>query len=160
LLHLVYQNRKLLYAQHMYQEGMPSRLFPDALICGHNQHSHIGMRSAGEHVLDEFLVAGHIGDSIEILPALKHNSRGIYGTLFFQLVVERVNKIGKLKPLLVLFGQFLYFLHPPLGNALGVIKQPADQSRFAMVHMSYDYYIYVHSSLLVKPAAQILNPNT
>ena len=58
---------------------MFTRLRHHRIICGHDEHSQVDTRGAGEHVLDETLVARHVDDAEPVVAEVEDGKANVDG---------------------------------------------------------------------------------
>jgi hypothetical protein len=117
-------------------EGVPPRLCEDALARIDQHDGEVGCGGAGRHVAGVLLVAGRIGNDELALRRGKEAVGDVDGDALLALGFQAIDEKGEIDILAgraVLFGIALQRRELILEDQLGVVEQPSDQRRFAVV---------------------------
>ena len=117
---------------------MAPRVLLHALVGVNHQQRRLGLRRAGDHVLEELLVARRVNDDVAPLLRVEPDLRGVNGDVLVALGLERVHQVGPFEGDAAALGDLLELLQLALGQRAGVVKEPAHQGGLAVVHMAED----------------------
>jgi hypothetical protein len=135
---LVDRHRHLPQAQERQDVGMPPRLLPDALGPVHQEDRGVGGRRAGDHVLEELLVAGGVDDDVGALRRAEEGLRRVDRDVLFPLLLEGVHQVREFELPPLLAAAPLDLPVPFDGQRAGVVEEPPDQGGLAVVHVAHD----------------------
>ena len=136
--HLVDQHRHLLHAQEMQQIAVPARLLLHALVRVDQQQRRLGGGGAGDHVLEELLVARRVDDDVGPLLGVEPDLGGVDRDALVALGLDRVHQERPLERHAAPLGHGLDRVELAVGQGAGLVDQAADQGRLAVVDMADD----------------------
>ena len=117
---------------------MPARLLAHALRGVDQEQRGLAAGRAGDHVLEEFLVSGRVDDDVVACLGAELDLRGVDGHALIALGLERVHQERPLERHAAPLAHRLDRLELALGQGAGVVEQPADQGRLAVVDVADD----------------------
>ena len=118
------------------QVAVAAGVFLDAFVGVDDQDGGFGMGGAGDHVFDEFDVAGRVDDDVVALGGLEEDAGGVDGDGHGLFVFEGVDQEGVFEGLAGLAAAFADGFELAFGQGVGVCEQPADDGAFAVVDMA------------------------
>jgi hypothetical protein len=131
--HLVDDDGDLSNAEEMQQIAVPARLLLHALGHIDDQHGGVGLGSAGDHVAQEFGVAGGV-DENDI--AQSGSETDLAGVERDALVAFGLQRVEQKRPFEVLAAPAAHRLERrklAVRKAVGLVQQPSDQCRFSVI---------------------------
>ena len=137
-IHLVDDHDDLTHADQAKQVPVTACLLLHTLGGIDDDERGVGTRRTGHHVLDELLVAGSVDDDVLALRRPEPDLARIDGDVLVALGLQRVHQIGELErnASALCDGDELFVF--AFGKRAGVVKQTADERRFAVVDVSHD----------------------
>ena len=136
--HLVDDDRDLLDAEQMQQIAVPPGLVAHAFQRVDDQHRAVGLRGAGDHVAQEFGVAGRVDQHDVARAGAEADLRGVDGDALVALGLQRVEQERPFERHAAPRADGLEHLELALGQAAGLVQQAADQGRLAVIDMADD----------------------
>ena len=136
--HLVDDDGDLPDAEQMQQIAVPARLLAHALGGVDDQQRGIGLRGAGDHVAQEFGVAGRVDQHEVARRRAEADLAGVDGDALVALGLQRVEQERPLERHAAPRADGLELLELAVGQAAGLVQQPADQGRLAVIDMADD----------------------
>ena len=137
-IHLVDDDRDLADAEQMQQIAVPAGLVAHAFGGVDDQHRGIGLRGAGDHVAQEFRVARRIDQHDLARIGAEADLRGVDGDALVALGLQRVEQERPFERHAAPRADRLQHLQLAVGQAAGLVQQPPDQRRFAVIDMADD----------------------
>ncbi len=137
--HLVDQDRDLAHAQKVEQIAVPVGLLAHALLGVDQQERGLAAGRAGDHVLEEFLVAGRIDDDVVAGLGAELDLGGVDGHPLVALGLERVHQEGPFERHAAPRADRLDRLELALRQRARVVEQAADQGRLAVIDVADDH---------------------
>ena len=95
--HLVDEHGDLADAQQVQQVAVAAGVLLDAFVGVDQQQRGFGVGGAGDHVLEELLVAGRVDDDVLAFGRLEPDLRGVDGDVLVALGLEGVHEVGPLE---------------------------------------------------------------
>ena len=136
--HLVDDDSDLLDAEQMQQIAVPPRLVAHAFQRVDDQHRAVGLCRAGDHVAQEFGVARRVDQHDVARPRAEADLRGVDGDALIALGLQRVQQERPFErhaaPGADRFQHFKF----AVGQAAGLVQQPPDQRRLAVIDVADD----------------------
>ena len=136
--HLVDQHGDLADAQQVEQVAVAPGVFLHALMGVNHQQRRLGLRGAGDHVLDELLVPRRVNDHVAPLLRMEPDLRGINADILVALGLERVHQVRPFEGDAAALGDLLELLQLAFGQRAGVVQEAAHQGGLAVVHVAED----------------------
>src|SRR5262249_39761684 len=93
---------------------------------------------SGNHVLEEFLVAGSVNNNVLSLLGVEPNLGRVDGNILVALGLERIHQIGPLERNAAPLGDLLQLLEFSFGQRAGVVKKPSNKRGLPVVNVSND----------------------
>src|SRR6185312_17321800 len=118
------------------QEGVAPRLLRHALDHVDDQDRRFGRRRPGQHVLQELGMARRVDDHVVAPLALEAHPRRVDGDALVALHLERIHHERPLKRHAALAARLLQRRHLALRQRAGVVQQPPDQGRLAVIDVA------------------------
>ncbi|MHC2751218.1 hypothetical protein ACVIWV_006672 [Bradyrhizobium diazoefficiens] len=134
--HLVDDDRNLLHAEQMQEIAVPPGLVAHALERVDDQHRAVGLRGAGDHVAQEFGMAGRVDQHDVARIGAEADLRGVDGDALVALGLERVEQERPFERHAAPRADGLQHLQLAVGQAAGLVQEAADQRRLAVVDMA------------------------
>ena len=103
-----------------------------------DQHRAVGLRGAGDHVAQEFRVAGRVDQHDVARSGAEADLRGVDGDALVALGLQRVEQEGPFERHAAPRADGFQHLELALGQAAGLMQEAADQRRLAVVDMADD----------------------
>ena len=136
--HLIDDDRDLANAQKMQQIAVPAGLIAHAFGGVDDQHRRIGLRSAGDHVAQEFRVARRIDQHDFARVGAEADLRGVDRDALVALGLQRVEQERPLERHAAPRADRLQHLELAVRQAAGLMQEPSDQRRLAVIDMADD----------------------
>ena len=136
--HLVDDDRDLLDAEQMQQIAVAPGLVAHAFQRVDDQHGAIRLRSAGDHVAQEFGVAGRVDQHHVAGPGAKADLRGVDGDALVALGLQRIEQERPFERHAAPRADGFQHFQLAVGQAAGLMQQPSDQRRLAVIDMADD----------------------
>ena len=136
--HLVDDDRDLLDAEQMQQIAVPPGLVAHAFERVDDQHRAVGLRGAGDHVAQEFGVAGRVDQHDVARAGAEADLRGVDGDALVALGLQRVEQERPFERHAAPRADGLQHFELALGQAAGLVQQAADQRGLAVIDMADD----------------------
>ena len=136
--HLVDQHRDLVDAEQMQQIAVPARLLAHALVGVDQQQRRLAAGSAGHHVLEELAVARRIDDHVVARLGPEADLGGVDRDALVALGLQGIHQESPFERHAAPLAGRLDRLDLALGQGAGVVEQPADQGRLAVVDVADD----------------------
>ena len=136
--HLVDDDRDLLDAEQMQQIAVTAGLVAHAFERVDDQHRAVGLRGAGDHVAQEFGVAGRVDQHDVARAGAEANLRGVDGDALVALGLQRIEQERPFERHAAPRADFLQHLQLALGQAAGLVQQASDEGGFAVIDMADD----------------------
>ena len=136
--HLVDDDRDLLHAEQMQQIAVTAGLVAHAFERVDDQHRAVGLRGAGDHVAQEFGVAGRVDQHDVARIGAEADLRGVDGDALVALGLQRVEQERPFERHAAPRADGLQHLELAVRQAAGFVQQAADQRRLAVVDMADD----------------------
>ena len=136
--HLVDDDRDLLHAEQVQQIAVPPGLVAHAFERVDDQHRAVGLRGAGDHVAQEFGMAGRVDQHDVARIGAEADLRGVDGDALVALGLERVEQERPFERHAAPRADGFQHLELAVGQAAGLVQQAADQRRLAVVDMADD----------------------
>ncbi len=136
--HLVDDDRDLLHAEQMQQITVPPGLVAHAFERVDDQHRAIGLRGAGDHVAQEFGMAGRVDQHDVARIGAEADLRGVDGDALVALRLQRVEQERPFERHAAPGADRFQHFQLAVGQAAGLVQQAADQRRLAVVDMADD----------------------
>ncbi len=136
--HLVDDDRDLPDAEQMQQIAVPAGLVAHAFQRVDDQHRAIGLRGAGDHVAQEFGVAGRVDQHDVARAGAEADLRGVDGDALVALGLQRIEQERPFERHAAPRADGLQHLQLAVGQAAGFVQQAADQRGLAVVDMADD----------------------
>ena len=109
---------------------------------GNGQNGDIGLRRAGNHVLDEVTMAGGINDGVVELGGLELPQRDVNGDATLTLSLQAIQHPGVLERALAhLLSLLLELLDGSLVNATALVDEMTGGGRLAGVYVANDHNV-------------------
>ena len=137
-IHLVDQDGDLPDAEQVQQIAVAAGLLLHALVGVNQKERGLGVGRAGDHVLEELLVAGSVNNNVLALLGLEPDLGGVDGDVLVALGLEGVHQVGPLEGHAAAFCHGLQLLQLALGQRAGIVKQPAHKGGLAVVNVADD----------------------
>ncbi len=136
--HLVDDHGDLSDAEQMQQIAMTPGLVAHAFQRVDDQDRAVGLRSAGDHVAQEFGVAGGVDQHHVAGAGAEADLRGVDGDALVALGLQRIQKERPFERHAAPGADGLEHFQLAVGQAAGLVQQPSDQGGFAMIDMADD----------------------
>ena len=136
--HLVDDDGDLFDAEQMQQIAVPPGLVAHAFQRVDDQHRAVGLRGAGDHVAQEFGVAGRVDQHHVARRVRKRIWRGVDGDALVALGLQRVQQERPFERHAAPRADGLQHLELAVGQAAGLVQQAADQRGLAVIDMADD----------------------
>ncbi|MBA7698074.1 hypothetical protein ES703_106749 [subsurface metagenome] len=117
---------------------MPPRLIAHAFQGVDDQHSTVGLRGAGDHVTQEFGVAGRVDQHDVARIGAEADLRGVDGDALVALGLQRIEQERPLKGHAAPCADRLEHFELALGQAAGFVQEAADEGGLAVIDMADD----------------------
>ena len=117
---------------------MPAGLLAHALGGVDDQHRGVGLRGAGDHVAQEFGVAGRVDQHDIARGGAKADLAGVERDALVALGLQRVEQERPFERHAAAVADRLERFQLAVGQAAGFVQQPADQRRFAVIDVADD----------------------
>ena len=122
----------------MQQITVPPRLLAHPFRGVDQQQRGIGLRRAGHHVAQKFLMPRRVDQHIVALIGLEPDVRGINGHALVALALQRIGQKRPLERHAAAGAHFLDRFQAAFRQASGIVEQASDQGGFAVVDMADD----------------------
>ena len=119
---------------------MAAGLLAYALDRVHDQQSRIGLRSAGDHIAQEFGMAGCVDQHDVARGRAEADLAGVDGDALVALGLQRVEQERPFERHAAALGDGLELFELAVGQISGFVQQAADQCRFSMIDMADDHH--------------------
>ena len=136
--HLVDDDGDLLDAEQMQQIAVAPGLVAHAFQRVDDQHRAVGLRGAGDHVAQEFGVAGRVDQHHVARAGAEADLRGVDGDALVALGLQRVEQERPFERHAAPRADGFEHFQLAVGQAAGFVQQAADQGGFAVVDMADD----------------------
>ena len=136
--HLVDDDGDLPHAQEMQQIAVPPCLFADAFGGVDDENGGVGLRRAGDHVAEEFSMAGRVDQYDVARGGAKADLAGVDGDALIALGLQRVEQERPFKRHAAPGADGLQVFQFAFGQAAGFVQQASDQGGFAVIDMADD----------------------
>src|SRR5581483_2224169 len=136
--HLVDDHRDLPDAEQVQQIAVAAGLVAHAFQRVDDQHRAVGLRGAGDHVTQEFRVAGRVDQHDVARARAEADLRGVDGDALVALGLQRVEQERPFERHTAARADGFQHLELALGQAAGLMQQAADQGRLAVIDMADD----------------------
>ena len=136
--HLVDDDRDLLDAEQMQQIAVAPGLVAHAFQRVDDQHRGVGLRGAGDHVAQEFGVAGRVDQHDVARAGAEADLRGVDGDALVALGLQRIQQERPFERHAAPRADRLQHFQLAVGQAAGLVQQAADQRRLAVIDMADD----------------------
>ena len=136
--HLVDDNGDLFDAKQMQQIAVAPGLVAHAFQRVDDQHRTVRLRGAGDHVAQEFGVAGRVDQHYVAGPGAEADLRGVDGDALVALGLQRVEQERPFERHAASRADGLEHFELALGQAAGLVQQASDQRGLAVVDMADD----------------------
>lgn len=137
-IHLVDDDRDLLHAKQMQEIAVPPGLVAHAFERVDDQHRAVGLRGTGDHVAQEFGVAGRVDQHDVARIGAESDLRGVDGDALVALGLQRIEQERPFERHAAPRADGFEHLELAFGQAAGLVQETADQRRLAMVDMADD----------------------
>ena len=118
------------------QIAVPPRLLAHAFIRRDEQHRGIRAGRAGDHVLQELLVARRVDDDVGARGRLELNLRRVDRDVLLLLLEQRIEQEGVLELHPLLADSRLDLLDLAVGQRLGVVENATDERGLAVIDVA------------------------
>ena len=136
--HLVDDDGDLLDAEQMQQIAVPPGLVAHAFQRVDDQHRAVGLRGAGDHVAQEFGVAGRVDQHDVARAGAEADLRGVDGDALVALGLQRIEQERPFERHAAPRADGFQHFQLALGQAAGLVQQASDQRGFAVIDMADD----------------------
>ena len=136
--HLVDDDGDLFDAEQMQQIAVPPGLVAHAFQRVDDQHRAVGLRGAGDHVAQEFGVAGRVDQHDVARAGAEADLRGVDGDALVALGLQRVEQERPFERHAAPRADGFQHFELALGQAAGLVQQAPDQRRLAVIDMADD----------------------
>ncbi len=136
--HLVDDNSDLFDAEQMQQIAVAPRLVAHAFQRIDDQHGAVGLRSAGDHVAQEFGVTGRIDQHHVARAGAEADLRGVDGDALIAFGLQRIQKKRPFERHAAPRADGFQHFELAFGQAAGFVQQAPDQSGLAVIDMTDD----------------------
>ena len=136
--HLVDDDGDLLDAEQMQQIAVAPGLVAHAFQRVDDQQRGVRLRGAGDHVAQEFGVAGRIDQHHVAGAGAKADLRGVDGDALVALGLQRIEQERPFERHAAPGADRLEHFELALGQAAGLVQQAPDQRRLAVIDMADD----------------------
>ena len=123
-------------AEHAEQVAVTAGVFLDAFGGVDDEDGGFGVGGAGDHVFDEFDVAGGVYDDVVALGGLEEDAGGIDGDVHGLFVFEGVDEEGVFEGFAGFEAAFADGFQFAFGEGVGVGEEAADDGGFAVVDVA------------------------
>ena len=137
--HLIDDDRDLMHAEQLQEIAVAAGLLAHALDRVDDQQSRIGLRGAGDHVAQEFGVAGRVDQHHVARGRAETDLAGVDGDALVALGLQRVEQERPFERHAAALGDGFELLELAVGEISGLVQQAADQRRLAMIDMADDH---------------------
>ena len=135
-IHFVHGHNNLPKIEQTEQLSVPAALLAHAFIRRDHYDRRIGIRCAGDHVLQEFLMAGRVDDDVVPPGAPKLNLRRIDRDVLLLLLGERIKHKGVFERFSARCARFAKAFDFALGQRIRVRQNPTDQRGLAVIDVA------------------------
>ena len=136
--HLVDDNRDLFDAEKMQQIAVAPGLVADAFQRVDDQDRAVRLRGAGDHVAQEFGVAGRVDQHHVARHGAETDLGGVDGDALVALGLQRIEQERPFERHAAAGADRFQHFELALGQAAGFMQQAADQGRLAVIDMADD----------------------
>ena len=136
--HLVDHHRDLFDPEQMQQIAVAPGLVAHAFQRVDDQHRAVGLRGAGDHVAQEFRVAGRVDQHHVARAGAEADLRGVDGDALVALGLQRIEQERPFERHAAPRADGFEHLQLALGQAAGFVQQSPDQRRLAVIDMADD----------------------
>ncbi len=136
--HLVDDHRDLFDAEQMQQIAVAPGLVAHAFQRVDDQHRAVRLRGAGDHVAQEFGMAGRVDQHHVARSGAKADLRGVDGDALVALGLQRIEQERPFERHAAPRADGLEHFELAVGQAAGLVQQPPDQRRLAVIDMADD----------------------
>src|SRR5438045_3963043 len=98
----------------------------------------LGARRASDHILQKFLVPGRVNNNVAAFWSFEPDLSGIYRDVLVALSLQSIHQICPFERHSAPRGNLLQLLQFAFRQGASVMEQPANESGFAMVHVTDD----------------------
>ena len=134
--HLVDDDRDLLDAEKMQQIAVAPGLVAHAFQRVDDQHGAVRLRGAGDHVAQEFGMAGGVDQHHVAGLGAEADLRGVDGDALIALGLQRIEQERPFERHAPPRADGFEHFQLAVGQAAGFMQQPPDQRRFAVIDMA------------------------
>ena len=137
-IHLVDDDRHLPHAQQMQQIAVPAGLVAHAFGRIHDEERGIGLGGAGDHVAQKLGVAGRVDQDEVARGRAKPDLAGVERDALIALGLQRIEQERPFERHAAPGADGLELLELAVRQAAGLVQEPSDQGRFAVIHVPDD----------------------